>query len=95
MEKSTDGGIIWDMNTFQNPKLVAFVQTVFYSCAVVVIPLVVNGLQVDGVLYTLLAHVLPPWAMNAGVTGAIIWALNYYDNKISAKKGGAMFGTMK
>lgn len=70
----------------QNPKLVSFLQTVFYSAAVVIIPLIVQALGVGGAF----DGVLP-----AGVTGIIIWILNYYDNKLSAQKGGAFFGAVE
>lgn len=74
----------------QNPRLAAFAQTVFYSICAVVIPLIVSALGVDGALYS----ILPVWATKYGIAGAAIWILNYYDNKISTDKGGALFGTV-
>ena len=78
------------MNTIINPKLLSLVQTIFYSCALVVIPLLVSALGVDGALYAFLPKVVTQY----GIAGALIWILNYYDNKIQARTGNAFFGTI-
>lgn len=69
-----------------NPKLVSLLQTIFYSCLVVVIPIVISAFGVSGALY----GTLPVWA-----TGGIIWYLNYLENQIQAKTGKALFGAVE
>lgn len=58
---------------------------------VVVLPLLVSALGVDGALYS----VLPTWFTQYGLTGAIIFVLNYYENKIQNSGKGALFGAIQ
>ncbi len=69
-----------------NPKLIAFLQTVFYGAAFAVIPMFISALGQGGAL----AGYLPPLA-----TGAIVWVLNYFENSIQSKTGRALFGTVR
>jgi len=77
------------MNTL-NPRLIATAQTIFYSAATLIIPQIVSALGAGGAL----SAMLPAWVTNYGIAGAIIVVLNYYDNKLSSQKGGALFGTI-
>ena len=68
-----------------NPKWIAFAQTVFYGVAFAIIPIFVTNLGAGGALYGYLP---------VGVTGLIIWILNYIENAIQDKTGKAMFGSI-
>lgn len=73
-----------------NPKTIALAQTVFYSLAAYIIPQIVSALGAGGAL----SAILPAWVTNYGIAAGLIVALNFYDNKISAQRGGALFGTI-
>lgn len=69
------------MNTI-NPKTVAIVQTLFYGAVTAFLPVLI-GMLTSG-------SIVIPW----GLTGVVLVVLNYYDNKLSAQKGGAFFGAI-
>lgn len=68
-----------------NPKLVAFLQTLFYGAMFAIIPLVVTALGQGGALYGYLP---------ASVTVVVVFVLNLVENNIQDKTGKALFGTV-
>lgn len=67
----------------QNQKLIALAQTLFYAFFTVATPIFISALGQGGALYGYLP---------AGVTGIVLFGLNYLENQISNKGGGALFG---
>lgn len=70
------------MNNILNPKTVAVMQTLFYGLITLVLPQVIALITNGGIII--------PY----GLSGLVLVILNYYDNKLSAQKGGAMFGSI-
>ena len=68
-----------------NPKLIAFLQTIFYGLVTVLTPAFIEALGQGGALYGLLP---------AGATGVLLFVLNLVDNNITNKTGKAFFGSV-
>lgn len=73
------------MNTIQNPKVVALLQTLFYGFVTVATPIFISSLGQGGAFYG--------W-FSPTVTGILLFALNLVDNEISKKTGGNFFGVI-
>ena len=69
-----------------NPKMLAFVQTLFYGFFTVATPMFINALGQGGAL----AGYLP-----AGVTVVLLFVLNLVDNQMSKNSTGNFFGAIQ
>lgn len=69
----------------QNPKLVAFVQTLFYGFVTVATPMFITALGAGGALNGYLP---------ASATAVLLFILNLVDNQMSKNSSGNFFGAI-
>lgn len=69
-----------------NPKLIALLQTAFYGCVTVIVPMIIAAFGAGGALNGI---------FTPAVTGIILFALNMIDNNLNKTTGGNFFGAVQ